>query len=360
MHSWCLYAVFRRAKYSSTMESVYQDEEVLSEAQLTPQDQLRMQWRQQPGPVPFLRQKNVIDQSAELLPFAATAGLPGWITPGLFALQGLVLIAAVLSVLNWQMTRHSGKLEDEITALQANVQTEVKRQEEIIAATQAEIKRISTSAQSTFKLRFLTVPWAARKRWLFWMPRCRERKILKNNTSKRWRRRSASLRARQSALAVANSGSPLIFSLALLMAAGLFSKGAQKDFSRNRHARRLADYYLYFATTEGLWPNLVLLAFLHVALSGNAYGLTGLFLSVGPLFWVVFWIGFYFLLLRYFVMVARELYKAMQVRQPANEWGFENRLLLRVHNSFLLVFVGMEAVFLALCYAFYVAQNHLA
>jgi hypothetical protein len=360
MHSWCLYAVFGRAKYSSTMESVYQDEEVLSEAQLTPQDQLRMQWRQQPGPVPFLRQKNVIDQSAELLPFAATAGLPGWITPGLFALQGLVLIAAVLSVLNWQMTRHSGKLEDEITALQANVQTEVKRQEEIIAATQAEIKRISTSAQSTFKLRFSDRPLGRTEALALLDASLQGTQNSEEQYKQKMAAKERELRARQSTLAVANSGSPLIFSLALLMAAGLFSKGAQKDFSRNRHVRRLADYYLYFATTEGLWPNLVLLAFLHVALSGNAYGLSGLFLSVGPLFWVVFWIGFYFLLLRYFVMVARELYKAMRVRQPANEWGFENRLLLRVHNSFLLVFVGMEAVFLVLCYAFYMAQNYLA
>src|SRR5579871_5305198 len=126
------------------MESVYQDEEVLSEAQLTPQDQLRMHWRQQSGPIPFFRQKNVIDQNAELLPYAATAGLPGWLTPGLFALQGLVLVAAILSAMNWQFTRHSGKLEDEIIALQASAQTEITRQEEIIAATEAEIARISS------------------------------------------------------------------------------------------------------------------------------------------------------------------------------------------------------------------------
>ena len=164
------------------------------------------------------------------------------------------------------------------------------------------------------------------------------------------------LRAKQSALAVANPGTPLIFSLALLMAAGLVSVGAQKQFPKNRNAKRLADYYLYFATTEGLWPNLVLLVFLHVALSRNAYGFNGLFSSVGPLFWVVFGLGFYFLLLRYFVMVARELYRAMQTRGPANEWGFDNRLLFRIHNSFVVVFAGLEAAFLALCYGFYMIQ----
>src|ERR1700759_509984 len=134
------------------MESVYQAEEVVSEEQLTPQDQLRMQRRQQSGSIPFIRQKNVIDQGAELVPYAATAGLQGWSTPGLFALQGLVLIAAIWSGLNWQFTRHSGKMEDEITALQATVQAEVTRQEEIISATEAEIRRISNSPKPTFKL----------------------------------------------------------------------------------------------------------------------------------------------------------------------------------------------------------------
>ncbi|HEX4606058.1 MAG TPA: hypothetical protein VH724_18805, partial [Candidatus Angelobacter sp.] len=319
MHSWNLYMVFGHVKYTSTMESVYQDAEVVSEAQLTPQDQLRTQWRQQPGPIPFVRQKNVIDQNAELVPFAAAAGLPGWITPGLFALQGLVLIAAILSALNWQMTRHSGRLEDEIATLQANVQTEVKRQEEIIAATQAEIKRISTSAKDSFKVRFSAAPLGRAEALALLNDSLQATQKSEDQYKQKMAAEEHELRARQSALAVANSGSPLIFSLALLMAAGLFSQGAQKDFSRNRHARRLADFYLYFATTEGVWPNLVLLAFLHVALSGNAYGLSGLFLSVGPLFWVVFWLGFYFLLLRYFVMVARELYRAMQVRLPANE-----------------------------------------
>jgi hypothetical protein len=104
----------------------------------------------------------------------------------------------------------------------------------------------------------------------------------------------------------------------------------------------------------------VLLGFLFVALSGSDYGLSGLFSSVGPLFWVVFWIGFYGLLLHFFVMTARALYRAMQARPPASEWGFDNRLLFRIHNSFFVVFAGLEAVFLVLCYAFYFLQNRAA
>jgi hypothetical protein len=341
------------------MELVSQDEAVVSEAQLTPQDHLRTQWQQQSGFMPLIRQKNVIDQNAEFVPYAAVAGLPGWISPGLFALQGLVLIACIAAGLNWQMTHHSGKLQDEIVALQASSKTEIKRQEEIIAATHAEIIRISNSPNASFKLHISATPLT------------REQALTELNSSLEESRaseeqyrhdiavRENNLRARQSTMAIVNSGSPVIFSLALFLAAGLFSQGAQKQFSRNRHARNLADYYLYFITAEGLWPNLVLLGFLFVAMSGSDYGLSGLFLSVGPLFWVVFWIGFYFLLLRFFMMTARGLYRAMQSRPPANEWGVDNRLLFRIHNSFFVVFAGLEAVFLALCYGFYLAQNHV-
>jgi hypothetical protein len=342
------------------MESVYESEEVLSEATLTPQDQLRMQWNQQPGFLPLLRQKSLIDRNAELVPVAASSRISGWITPTLFALQGLVLISVILSVINWQATRHSGKLEDEITALQASVQTEVQRQEEILAATQAEISRIANSTKSSFKLHLSATPLSREQALAALNTSLEETHKSEEQYKKKMAARERSLRIRQSTLAIANSGTPLIFSLALLLAAGLFSQGAQKQFSRNRYSRQLADFYLYFVTAEGLWPNLVFLAFLHVALSGNAYGLSGLFLSVGPLFWVVFWLGFYFLLLRFFVMVARDLYRAMQIRLPANEWGFDNRLLFRIHNSFLVVFVGLEATFLALCYALYALQMHSA
>jgi hypothetical protein len=342
------------------MESVYHDEAAVSEAQLTPQDHLRLQWQQQPGPIALVRQKNVIDQNAEFVPYAAVAGLPGWISPGLFALQGLVLIALIAAGLNWRMTHHSGKLQDEIIALQESSKTEIKRQEEIIAATQAEIRRISKSPRESFKLHISATPLTREQALTALNSSLEESHASEEQYQHDRAVRESELRARQSAMAIVNSGSPLIFSLALLLAAGLFSQGAEKQFSRNRHARNLADYYLYFITAEGLWPNLVLLGFLFIALSGSDYGLSGLFLSVGPLFWVVFWIGFYFLLLRFFMMTARGLYRAMQSRPPANEWGFDNRLLFLIHNSFFLVFAGLEVVFLALCYGFYLAQNHVA
>ena len=342
------------------MESVYQDEEVFQEAVLTPQDQIKLQWRQQPGFIPFIRQKNVIDQNAELVPHAGTASLQGWIPPRMFALQGLVLLSLIASLLNWQITRHAGKLEDQITAMQASVQTEIDRQQEIIAATEAEIARISHSNKSTFKLHLSETPMTREEALQTLNGALDESQRSEEQYKEKMAVQEQKLRAKQAALAIANSGTPLIFSLALVLAAGLIGQGGQKDFSRSRQTRRLTDFYLYFATAEGLWPNLVLLVFLHVALSRSAYGLSGVFESVGPLFWVVFFIGFYFLLLRYFVVVARDMYQAMQIRRPANEWGPGNKMLLRIHNSFLVVFVGMEAAFLALCYALYFAQNHLA
>jgi hypothetical protein len=340
------------------MESVYQDAAEVSEVELTPQDHLRLQWQQQPGAILLLRQKNVIDQNAELLPYAAVAGLRGWISPGMFALKGLVLIAIIAAGMNWLTTRHSGKLEEEITALQASSKIEIKRQEEIISATQAEIRRISSSPSSSFKLHISAIPLSREQALTALNSSLEESRSSEEQYKEKMAARERNLRARQSTMAIVNSGSPLIFSLALFLAAGLFSQGAQKEFPRSRHARNLADYYLYFITAEGLWPNLVLLAFLFVALSGGDYGFDGLFSSVGPLFWVVFWLGFYGLLLHFFVMTARGLYRAMQARPPAAEWGFDNRLLFRIHNSFFIVFAGLEAVFLGLCYAFYFLQSH--
>jgi hypothetical protein len=341
------------------MEVLYQDETASPEQELTPQDQIKLQWRQQPGFIPFVRQKNVIDQNAELLPYAGSASLRGWIPPRLFALQGLVLLSLVASLVNWQMTRRGGNLEEQIVALQANAQTEIKRQEGINDAIKAEITRISNAPRSTFYLRMTGTRMGREEALQELYGSLEESQRSEKQYKESVAAQEHKLRAQQSAQAIANSGSPLIFSLALVLAAGLVSKGAPRDLRSRQSRRRLADYYLYFVTAEGLWPNLVLVVFLHAVLSRSAWGLAGLFDSVGPLFWVVFWIGFYLLLLRYFVVVARDIYQAAQVRLPANEWSPDNRMLLSIHNSFLAVFAGMEAAFLALCYLLYLGQKAL-
>src|SRR5215472_7644775 len=123
-----------------------QNEETFEPRELSPAEQFRQQWKQQPGFISFVKQKNVIDQNAELLPYAGAVYLHGWSSPRAFAIQGLVVLALVLSFLNWYETRHSGKLQDEIVALQANVEAEARRQQGIIDAAQMETKRVLRSS----------------------------------------------------------------------------------------------------------------------------------------------------------------------------------------------------------------------
>jgi len=339
------------------MEPVYQDEVVVNQEALTPLNQVKLKWNQQPGFLPLLRQKNLIDQHAALLPYAGPATLPGWLSPGMFALQGLVLIAAFASLLNWQMTRHAGKLEHEIAAVATSVQTETQRQEGIIAATEAEIRRISSSGKSTFNLHISSTPLTREQALAALNSALNESRASEQQYKDRMAQRETQLRAKQSTLALANSGTPLMFALALVLAAGLVGKNVPREFARSRLAQRMGDFYLYFATAEGLWPNLVFIVFLHIALSGNVYGLNSVFDGVGPLFWVIFWIGFYFLVLRYMVTVARSIYQAAEVRLPGVEWGLENKMLLCIHNSVLITFVGLESAFLVLCCALYFASK---
>jgi hypothetical protein len=161
------------------------------------------------------------------------------------------------------------------------------------------------------------------------------------------------MQATENALSIARSGAPLFFCLALLLCAGGVRRGVQSDHSRNRLARNSGDFFLYFATTEGLLLSLVLLTFAHLALSGGNYGLSDFFESVGPLFKVVFWMAFYVVVLRYFVGIARGMYKALELRVPTNEWSTDNRILVRIHNNFLAVFAVLEGTFLAACYLLY-------
>lgn len=333
-----------------------QNEEVFEPRALSPPEQLQQQWKQQPGFIAFAKQKNVIDQNAELLAYAGAVSMPGWVSPRAFAIQGLVLIAVVLSFFNWYLTYDRGRLEDEIVALQASVQAEKGRQQGIIDAAQLETKRVLRSTNPAV--------------WRRLAP-SRDEALQQLRSSEEYARQSLQqfeeqaaererdLRARQRGEAIANSGTPLVFSLALVLAAGLVAGGARRDFPRS-NVRAAGDFYLYLATAYGVWPNLVFLLFLHFALSGATYGLSGLAERTGPLFWVVFWAGFYLLLLRYFVVVARDMYKALQIRQHFDDWSLENKMLLRIHNSFWTAFGVMEAAFLSLTYLFYVATRRFA
>jgi hypothetical protein len=346
------------------LENVYQagaaDETLFAEAEgLPPVDQLRLQWTQQPGLIPLLKQKNVIDGYPELLPYAGMAGIKGWSWPYAFAVQGLMVVAVVASLLNWYITHDRGKLHDEITSLQATTQAEIQRQQGVMDATEAEIRRISRSPKETFKLHMSETLLT------------REQAVQELNASLEDSRRSVQqyqqrmelkereLRARANALAIVRSGAPLLFSVALVLAAGGIRRSIQRSYSRSKQARNSGDLFLYFVTSEGLLLNLVFLFFSHFALSGENYGLSSFFENVGPLFWVVLWIGSYAVVLRYFAGTARAMYRALQLRAPASEWSPENRILLHIHNNFFAVFAVLQGTFLAACYLLYHAGQHL-
>jgi hypothetical protein len=332
------------------MDTVFQDanETVAVETDLSPVETFRLQWQQQPGVLPFVKQKNMIDQNAELMPYAAVVSPKGWSSPMVFACEGLILAAILLSFLNWYETRDSGRLQDEIVALQANVQAEIKRQQGVMDAAQAETKKILASPKAIV---WKTVPRGEALQTLATSEQDARQSL--QQFERKMADRETELRSKQRAEAVANSGTPLIFSLALVLSAGLVASGVRRDYPKS-NVRAAGDYYLYFATSSGLWLNLVFLVGLHFALSGNAYGLSHMSDTVGPLFWGLFWIGFYLLLVYYFASVAKEMYKAMQVRPPSSDWSLSNKLLLRINSSFLVMFITLEAVFLGGAYLVFV------
>lgn len=319
-----------------------------AEPELSPVEQLRKLWNDQTG-IGLFRQKKTIDRRADLIPYAAVISLPGWSSPRSFALQGLLIVAIFTSLINWFITHDIGPRTEQIQALETELQTEIARQQGIMDATQAEINRVQRTPRSTVwksgskeeALRQFAASLADSQKSL---------QEFRDKTADR----EKELHALQEAEALANSGTPLLFSLALVLAAGLVAASVRRDFPRSS-VRAAGDLFLYFATAGGLWLNLIFLLLLHFVLSSSAYGLSGFSNTVGPLFWGLFWIGFYVLFVRYLASIARDMSKVMQIPPPANEWSLENRMLVRLHNSVLIIFAIMEAMFLCLAYIFYVA-----
>jgi hypothetical protein len=328
-------------------------EKPAAEPELSPVEQLRKLWAQQTG-ISFLRQKTLISLHQDLLPYACVTSLAGWSSPRAFALQGLVAAAILTSLVNFYITRDIGPGTEQIQAVQADLQAEVARQQGIMDATQAETNRVLKSPRSTI-WKSVSKEEALRQ---LGASMAESRKSLEDFKDKA-AAREKELRARQQAEAVANSGTPLVFSLALVLAAGLVASGARRDFPRS-NVRAAGDLYLYFATAGGVWLNLIFLLFLHFALSSGAYGLSVFSNTVGPLFWALFWIGFYLLFVRYLASVARHVGKALEIRPPASEWTLENRMLVRLHNSFLIVFAALEAMFLSVAYIAYLGMLRLS
>ncbi|HYX51859.1 MAG TPA: hypothetical protein VE783_00290, partial [Candidatus Limnocylindrales bacterium] len=273
-------------------ETIFQPEEQLAdqELELSPAELLQHEWPQYPGP-PLLKQKAVLDRHPDLVGYAGMASMPGWSWPYAFALQILVAVAVVASLFNWFITRDAGKLHEELVQMQAATDAELDRQQGILDATQAEISRISHSSASVFHLKMSPEPLSREQALAQLNTTLADTKKTFTEFKQRMQQKEKELRAAQNAKAVALSGVPLFFSLALVLCAGSVQRGIQRDYSRAKFARHSGDFFLYFASTQGLLLNLAFLFLLHFGLSAASWGFADLMESLGPVFWVALSLG---------------------------------------------------------------------
>jgi hypothetical protein len=323
----------------------------------SPIDRFKEQWAQQPGAINILRQRNAILRNPELVQYADLAGIKGWTQPLFFALQGLVLTAFLISALSWWFSHDRGKQADEILAIQADLQSEAKTNQGVIDAAQFEIARIKTSRNAGG----FTV---ASSRNLSKAEAIVQLNALMEETRKSqeaYQRKAEikiqDLRATQDSLALAAAGTPLLLSLAILFAAQLFRKEMQKQQGRNPLTRRADSFYLYSVVSHGLLLNCILMLLLNLFLGRSAYGLGGIFESVGPVGQGVVWLALYALLLYLFLIVSKDLHKTMQIPRPLSWYGPENKVLLSMHNSFWLVFAPLEAALILLSWFVYLLER---
>jgi hypothetical protein len=324
----------------------------------SPIDRLRERWTAQQDPVSLLRQIKLLQQNPELVQYAELASLRGWTQPLLFAAQGILLVAVLLSGANWMMTKDHGKQAEDIAVVKADVVTEMKRLDGVIEAAQWEASRIKKSAKSSG----FTVAGVAGLEKEDALQRLDALSAEARKSEDDYKAKAAvkekQLHAEGDALALANSGTPIIFSLALIFAAQLFRRAAYNSYPQYKLIRNADDFYLYYLVSSGWWVNLSIVFLLNLVLSGQAHGMGHLIEGLGIVGAVVFWLGVYALLICGFYKVSKDLYKAMQIPAPRNLADFGNKLLLGMNSSFLVVFTAFEVVFLLLCYGVYFVGMH--
>lgn len=338
------------------MQSEVQVEEFIEVR--SPIDRLRERWAAQQDPVSFLRQVKLLQENPELVQYAELAGLRGWMQPLMFAATGILLASLLLSGLNWMWIKDSGRQADEVAAVKADVVTEMKRLDGVIEAAQWEASRIKKSSRSSG----FTVAGAAGLEKEDALQRLDALSAEARKSQEDYKAQAAvkekHLHTEGDAMALAACGTPIIFSLALIFAAQLFRRSAYSSYPQYKHIRNADDFYLYYLVSGGVWVNLGLVFLLNMALTGQAHGMGRFIDGIGIMGAVVFWMGVYALLVFGFYNISKDLYKAMQVPAPGNLADFGNKLLLNMHNSFLLVFVPFEAVFLLLCSGAYFVAMH--
>jgi hypothetical protein len=335
--------------------------EVQSEAEFievkSPIDRFKEEWARQDGKTAFSRQRKLILQTPDLVPYAELARVKGWKQPLMFALQGLFLAAFLLSAFSWLMTRDEGDYADQIARVQAELESQLKTEQAVIDAAQFEMGRVESSRKTSG----FTVASSTN---LTKEEAIRQLNALIEETTKgeeeykvRAEVKIQNLRAAGDGFALAASGTPVIFSLALIFAAPLFRMLLQKQYGRYRLAAQADGYYLYYVAGRGRWLNFGLVLVLNLVLSGSAYGLTGAMEAIGPIGRALFWLAIYSLLLYWFFVVSKDLHKAMQLPRLRDYTGLENKVLLHMHNSFWLAFIVFEAALAALAYGVYLLEK---
>ncbi|HWZ45443.1 MAG TPA: hypothetical protein VNW97_18350 [Candidatus Saccharimonadales bacterium] len=324
----------------------------------TPVERFRDQWAAQSAPVSFLRQYGFIQRNPDLLPYAEQARIKGWAQPLIFALQGLVLTAFLLSAANWLITRDRGPQADEIAALHLQVATEANRLKGLIEADQVGLDRINHSRRTGG----LTVGTSGPT--LSWEEAVQKTKALIEDTQKeeaQYKYKKAleekTLHASGDAWALFHSASPVMLVLALIFSAQFIRRGIQGDYGKIRLAKQSDDFYLYHVVASGLWMVLGLVAVLHLLLSAPAYNLASFFEGGGLLIKGLLWLGAFGLLMYTFVLISIRLYKTMVLPAPALEDILENRIFLHINIGFWMVFAVLEAGLGALSYGVYLLQK---
>src|SRR5437016_3409274 len=192
----------------------------------SPIDRFKEQWEKQPGAINFLRQVSVLNQSPQSVQYAGLTSLKGWAEPLVFGLQGLVLVSLLLSLTNWLITKDRGKQADQIAALQRDMQAEMKRQEGVIEATQQDIERINKSIKKKeFMVAGSPAPLSREEALQRHHALIDETKKLEREYRNRSEAKQHELHTQGDAWALGYSGTPLVFSLALIFTAQLVRRG---------------------------------------------------------------------------------------------------------------------------------------
>lgn len=323
----------------------------------SPIDRFREEWARPTGKTVFFREREFVLQNPDLVQYAELARPKGWTQPLMFALQGFLLAAFLLSAFSWLMTRDEGQQADEIEKVRAELESQVKTEKAVIDASELQTGEVERSRKGSG----FTV---ARSTDLTKDEALQQLNILIDEAHKlqddyRFRAeiKIQNLRAAGDGFALAASGTPVIFSLALVFAAPLFRMFVQRQYGRYKLAAQADSYYLYYVASRGLWLNLGVVIVLNVFLSGRAYGLGGLIDASGLIGKILFWLAADSLLLYWFYMVSKDLQKAMQLPRLRDYFGFENKVLLYMHNSFWVTFAVFEAALGMLAYSVYLLER---